>query len=791
MLLSDGRPTLFFNLFNPSPLAASTRSFLRAMPRPFSSKSWTLCARGVFFVALFLATLSDVALPAHAATWRVFPVSSLHKITATAPGVLEKFPVTKARLRAARGEWESFQVVVRAGENELRDVTFQVAPLRSSRGAIAPVETRVFAEHFVFIGSPSGNARLEKLWWPDALFPLPNAAASTIAPHRAAVFWVNLRIAPNATAGDYASTLIVSANEKSSATRRALPVQLRIENVLLPAPTARATVAVYYETLRDWYAKNLSPLSDEQFAQTKKRCYDFLLDYRLNTYDLPVAWGTPQAANYLRDARVLAVRLPALNAPDFNIAVAQLRAENALPKAYYYRHDEPSPEQFASVRETGKTLHALGLRQLVTAPPIPELENAVDIWCPNLGDFFGVGSLDLAALQRERARGKETWIYTMVEPKHPYPTWLVDDDAFAIRLFGWQMARFGFGGFVYSMAHGWGPKPLENIASFAGTNGDGTLLYPGELTGQSEPLPSLRLMLLRDALEDYGLLQPLSPTARDAVASRAVGATPATRIDRAGDWRRDVYRNVLFDALNEKSIAPRAASTRALPKVSIVRVRDAAPLIDGEIEASEWPQRARQKAKFARFFGDKVSLPETQLWTQWDERALYVALRARRSRVLARDDKTPGEWFAVEIAAPDSDVRYRFIATEKGRGFVERKTRAGREEPKLAWNFSIQRHGDFYDVEMRLPRETLQRIAQENQSGTASISARKKTNRINAIIAIRNAENWTRGTMPFRFNALRRMTVPPPGATSPPLRVLARAFPDDGDIARTPFAKLR
>jgi hypothetical protein len=29
---------------------------------------------------------------------------------------------------------------------------------------------------------------------------------------------------------------------------------------------------------------------------------------------------------------------------------------------------------------------------------------------------------------------------------------------------------------VYSMAHGWGPKPLENIQSFAGTNGDGTLL---------------------------------------------------------------------------------------------------------------------------------------------------------------------------------------------------------------------------------------------------------------------------------------------------------------------------
>ena len=743
-------------------------------------------ARGWIFVALFFL----VSRSARAADWKIFPVSSLHKITATAPGELERFPVTAARLRVARGEWESFQIVVRAGENELRDVTFQLAPQRSSRGMEAPVETRFFAEHFVFIASPSGNARLEKRWWPDALFPLPNASTTTISPHQSAVFWVTLRIAPGAAPGDYASTLTVSAREKNMETRRTLPVKLRIENVTLPAPTARATVAVYYETLRDWYAENLSPLSDAQFAQTKKRYYDFLLDYRLNAYDLPVNWGTPQAADYLRDARVLAVRLPTLNAPDFATAVTQLRAENALRKSYYYRHDEPSSEDFATVRKTGEALHALGLRQLVTAPPIPQLENAVDIWCPNLGDFFGVNSLDLSALRRERERGKATWIYTMIEPKYPYPTWLVDDDAFAIRLFGWQMARYGFTGFVYSMAHGWGPKPLENIASFAGTSGDGTLLYPGELVGQNEPLPSLRLMLLRDALEDYELLQLLPPMARDAVTSRAVATSPAIRIDSARDWRRGVYRDILFDALRGKTIAPRPASTRALPPVSIALIHGDAPMIDGEITSREWSQRALQKVKFARFFGDKVSLPQTQLWAQWDERALYVAMRAWRCRVLARDAKTPAEWCAVEIAAPGSNARYRFIATEKGRGIVERHTRAGREETKLAWSFSILRHGDFYDVEMRLPRETLQRIESENIDAIPS-SATKSKNRSNAIIAIRDGENWTRGALPFRFNALRRLVIPPRGATSPPLRVLARAFPDEGDIARTPFAKLR
>src|SRR4028119_1299244 len=112
-------------------------------------------------------------------------------------------------------------------------------------------------------------------------------------------------------------------------------------------------------------------------------------------------------------------------------------------------------------------------------------------------------------LEAERKKDRETWWYTMVEPKNPYPTWLVDDDAAAVRVYGWMMARYGITGFVYSMAHGWGPKPLQNIQSFAGTNGDGTLLYPSELAGGSGPMPSIRLMLLRDAIEDYELLRVL------------------------------------------------------------------------------------------------------------------------------------------------------------------------------------------------------------------------------------------------------------------------------------------
>jgi hypothetical protein len=134
--------------------------------------------------------------------------------------------------------------------------------------------------------------------------------------------------------------------------------------------------------------------------------------------------------------------------------------------------------------------------------PNESLKDAVDIWTPNIGDHFGLGHLDLQMLEAERKKGRETWWYTMVEPKTPTrPGWSMTS-ASAVRIYGWDDGALWHQWFVYSMAHGWGPKPLENIQSFAGTNGDGTLLYPSNLWRQ-RPHAQHRLMLLRDAIEDY------------------------------------------------------------------------------------------------------------------------------------------------------------------------------------------------------------------------------------------------------------------------------------------------
>lgn len=450
------------------------------------------------------SVLGLFAIPSPAQSWRVQPVTSLQKLTAKERGVLEPFTSTPAQLKAVRGEWECFQIVVTAGAGALKNVRLQATPLATYLAEFIPAQNiQIYRENYVFVEQPSGNSRREKLWWPDALVPLKLQDSIEIAPHKAEVFWVAIQAPPKAAPGEYAGEIDLTADGEQP---RRLFVSLQVDKAQMPKPTLRATAAVYYDLLRDWYARNLNLPFDEKL---KKQYYDFLLDYRINAYDLPVGWDSAEAARYLQDERVLSVRLPPVTQMEnLQTALTALRANNALPKNFYYHIDEPAPQRYDEVRDTTSQLHALDpqIKQCITLHPNQALQGAVDIWCPNIGDYFGLGHLDPALLRAERKKGRETWWYTMVEPKFPYPTWLLDDDAAAVRSYGALMARYGITGFVYSMVHGWGPKPLENLQSFAGTNGDGTLLYPAELAGGSGPMPSIRLMLLRDAIEDYELM---------------------------------------------------------------------------------------------------------------------------------------------------------------------------------------------------------------------------------------------------------------------------------------------
>lgn len=395
----------------------------------------------------------------------------------------------------------------------------------------------------------------------------------------------------------------------------------------------------------------------------------------------------------------------------------------------------------------------------------------MDIWCPNIGDATGVGWLDFERLAAERKKGRETWWYTMVEPKFPYPTWLVDDDALAVRSYGWLMARWGISGFVYSMAHGWGPDPLKNLTSFAGTSGDGTLLYPGELVGLKGPIPSIRLMLLRDAIEDYELLKLLPEEQRSLLIDSNLGLLPdQVRSHAALPIRDETYlegsRAFIFDTVQKRkaSLGFRAVATPRLDREVGEVVAALAPQIDGPVgnnglRNQEWSPRTKVATDFngpddgpassnhftfKRYSGDPLKWPATSLFLTRGSKYLYAALRAREGPQVLED-----KWFALEAAPPDGSEKWRFIVTAKNQLVVEHYTRQGRfRVENVDFQGASKTFSGYTDVEMAIP------------------------------LSLLPDKSW-------RLNALRRVTVAS-GA-----KVTLHAFDDAGDARATSLFRLR
>src|SRR3954470_21402121 len=134
---------------------------------------------------------------------------SQHQLDGAAPDAAVRGGMA-ANLAAARGETESFQVVVRAGAEALQDVTIGVTDLTGPDGAtIAARDIALFREHFVEVkqtSTPNGAAGS----YADALLafrdprtekapvnPTLKAQGVTVEPGHNQPFWVDVLVGRN------------------------------------------------------------------------------------------------------------------------------------------------------------------------------------------------------------------------------------------------------------------------------------------------------------------------------------------------------------------------------------------------------------------------------------------------------------------------------------------------------------------------------------------------------------------------------------------------------------------
>lgn len=111
--------------------------------------------------------------------------------------------------------------------------------------------------------------------------------------------------------------------------------------------------------------------------------------------------------------------------------------------------------------------------------------------------------------------GGERWSYVACEPKYtsPYQNILLFNDGTEGRTMFWTNYLNDVNGFLYWHvsyydAAGNNTYQMRNPISKTGP-GDGILVYPGSAYGQLDPIPSIRLVNMRDGIEDYQMLTML------------------------------------------------------------------------------------------------------------------------------------------------------------------------------------------------------------------------------------------------------------------------------------------
>jgi len=485
-----------------------------------------------------------------------------YKISAERP--VPRVKGKSIRVSAARNEYESFQVVVR-DERPLKGVSVTATELAGPGGArIAAPEIRLVG--YVNVTHPTDKLGIPGLW-PD---PLPRYTGPfEVAAGRNQPLWMTVYAPRDAQPGLYKGTVTIAAGKEAVKA----PLELRVWNFTLPEEPSirsgfgfseewaaqydnlsgdalRPTLDKYYRAFRSHRISPYCPMGGPgikvadgtvtlDWTEFDRKAHYYLDELRFNSFSMPVqglGGGTFHATEAAEFHGVKA------GTPEYKRLMAQylggiqqhLEEKGWLSKAYIYWIDEPGPNQFEYVRGGMETLKEFGpkLNRFLTVRPVEPLYEWVNTWC------VPVGAYDPKTCQERQQAGEEIWWYLCCGPHAPWVGLFIDHPAVDFRTWLWMSHKYGVTGILIWHTNWWtsptafpGPElqnPYEDPMSYVsgygvapGTkqywgNGDGRLWYPtNRHPGQDKqpyadgPVPSMRVELLREGIEDYEYFQIL------------------------------------------------------------------------------------------------------------------------------------------------------------------------------------------------------------------------------------------------------------------------------------------
>jgi len=502
-----------------------------------------------------------------------------------------------AVVKSAKNEVESFQVVVSAVGGNATVTGASVSDFTGDGGATLPSGIcRLYREEYVRVRRSTRYASCPPGLFPDPLVPFVNpGTGDPIEPRRqyrerwgqpivttghemyavpfdvfrggSQVLWVDVHVPADAPAGTYRASLTVTLDDGAAA---GIPVELTVWDFALPdGPTHKNHLGSFRNIVRFFDVRRGTPEYDE----IEMRYCEALAEHRINppiphrllpeVNDDGSLTVDPSRDRELRDF------IERLHVTDFEIPRAPyrdpagadrekvrrylrdygayLKRNGWFGRSYYYMHDEPNlAENYQLVRDYGALVHETvpGMKCLVVEqtypqdPSWPDIDPAVDIWCPLWGFIHRESIAD------KISHGDEVWSYTALTQRAPRyhpdydemkdfhpPYWHIDQPLASYRAPLWINRRYGITGLLYwttvtAVLDPWNNPAFSHFGRHF--NGGGYLLYPGTPCGIDGAVACMRLKVLRDGMEDYeyfAILEKLG--GKDAVEEIVASLAPA------------------------------------------------------------------------------------------------------------------------------------------------------------------------------------------------------------------------------------------------------------------------
>jgi Domain of unknown function (DUF4091) len=468
--------------------------------------------------------------------------SSLHRVGPTdAPGVR-----TKAVIRAARGEYESFQVAIQAPRGGLTNINFSVTKLVGPRGAVLPRTSLIlFREWYITVKhhSPTYNGPpnlpiTNVQTFPDALVPFLDPATGKppvgaelravpfdLVAGRNAVVWIDLFVPRGAAAGQYRGTYTVTSDQGMFEGQ----IRVHVWGFTLPLePSLKSSFnggnitlpGINQELLRN----RIMPDTVDPTRET------IIIDrYGLSATDLGffsgVSYGQcdpsgPPSLVQIENAK-------ATHQPDLYLYDDSADPESSCTSQAFYN----------SVIDWAQHFHRAGIDNLVTQEPVPQLYNdglgtgrsAVDVWTMLPLAYDEAQSFSPPRVTYVLQKGDKAWSYNDLVQENYSPKWELDFLPINYRIQpGFINQSLGLTGLLYWSVDDWSSTPWTNPQGRQNPDypGEGVLVYPGGPAGLQGVAPSMRLKYLRDGVEDYEYVQLLKNCGQAAFAlaeARKVG----------------------------------------------------------------------------------------------------------------------------------------------------------------------------------------------------------------------------------------------------------------------------